>query len=104
MRRCATITIGDVMKKKISVCENSMVLVYILAMSGGFMDAYSYMCRGLYVRPGLTCIWQIQPNRNDVTFDEWMDMDMRYIRDRSFPLDWKLIFGTVWTVFAGTGE
>ena len=58
----------------------------------------------LYVRPGLTCIWQIQPNRNDVTFDEWMDMDMRYIRDRSFPLDWKLIFGTVWTVFAGTGE
>ena len=46
MRRCATITIGDVMKKKISVCENSMVLVYILAMSGGFMDAYSYMCRG----------------------------------------------------------
>ena len=34
------------MKKKISVCENSMVLVYILAMSGGFMDAYSYMCRG----------------------------------------------------------
>ena len=46
MRRCATIIIGDVMKKKISVCENSMVLVYILAMSGGFMDAYSYMCRG----------------------------------------------------------
>ena len=46
MRRCATITFGDVMKKKISVCENSMVLVYILAMSGGFMDAYSYMCRG----------------------------------------------------------
>ena len=46
MRQCATITIGDVMKKKISVCENSMVLVYILAMSGGFMDAYSYMCRG----------------------------------------------------------
>ena len=46
MRQCATITIGDVMKKKIRVCENSMVLVYILAMSGGFMDAYSYMCRG----------------------------------------------------------
>lgn len=63
-----------------------------------------YERQRLYVRPGLTCIWQIQPNRNDVTFDEWMDMDMRYIRDRSFLLDWKLIFGTVWTVFAGTGE
>lgn len=57
-----------------------------------------YERQRLYVRPGLTCIWQIQPNRNDVTFDEWMDMDMRYIRDRSFLLDWKLIFGTVWTV------
>ena len=32
MRQCATITIGDVMKKKIRVCENSMVLVYILAI------------------------------------------------------------------------
>ena len=63
-----------------------------------------YERQRLYVRPGLTCIWQIQPNRNDVTFDEWMDMDMRYIRDRTFLLDWKLIFGTVWTVFAGTGE
>ena len=63
-----------------------------------------YERQRLYVRPGLTCIWQIQPNRNDVTFDEWMDMDMRYIRDRCFLLDWKLIFGTVWTVFAGTGE
>lgn len=57
-----------------------------------------YERQRLYVRPGLTCIWQIQPNRNDVTFDEWMDMDMRYIRDRCFLLDWKLIFGTVWTV------
>ena len=69
--------------------------------SGG---VYGLRAPDLYVRPGLTCIWQIQPNRNDVTFDEWMDMDMRYIRDRSFLLDWKLIFGTVWTVFAGTGE
>lgn len=63
-----------------------------------------YERQRLYVRPGLTCIWQIQPNRNDVTFDEWMDMDMRYIRDRSFLLDWKLIFGTVWTVFCRHGR
>ena len=64
----------------------------------------AYQAQRLLVKPGLTCYWQIQPHRNDITFDEWMDMDMRYIRDRSFWLDWKLIFGTVWTVFAGTGE
>ena len=34
------------MKKRINVCQNSALLVYILAVSGGFMDAYSYMCRG----------------------------------------------------------
>ena len=46
---CAKIINGDNMrnkKNKLRVCENSMALVYILAMSGGFMDAYSYMCRG----------------------------------------------------------
>lgn len=69
------------------------------------VDTYSdYERQRLYVTPGLTCIWQIQPNRNEVTFEQWMDMDMTYIRDRSFLLDWKLIFGTVWTIFAGTGE
>lgn len=39
-----------------------------------------YERQRLYVRPGLTCIWQIQPNRNDVTFDEWMDMDALHPR------------------------
>lgn len=69
------------------------------------VDEYTdYERQRLFVTPGLTCIWQIQPKRNDITFDQWMDMDMKYIRDRSFLLDWKLIFGTVWTVLAGTGE
>lgn len=34
------------MKRKISVNENSIVLAFVLTLSGGFMDAYSYMCRG----------------------------------------------------------
>ena len=40
-----------------------------------------------------------QPNRNELTFDEWMELDLRYIRDRSFWVDWKLIFQTVGVVF-----
>ena len=50
-----------------------------------------YEMQRLYVTPGLTCYWQIQPNRNELTFDEWMDLDLKYIQDRSFWLDWKLI-------------
>jgi lipopolysaccharide/colanic/teichoic acid biosynthesis glycosyltransferase len=49
----------------------------------------------LYITPGLTCYWQIQPQRNDVSFDEWMALDLKYIQERSFLVDWKIIFGTV---------
>ena len=43
-----------------------------------------YEKQRLYVTPGLTCYWQIQPNRNELTFDEWMDLDLKYIQDNSF--------------------
>lgn len=58
-----------------------------------------YQWQRLYVTPGLTCIWQIQPNRNELTFDQWMELDVQYMRERSFLLDWKLIFKTVAAVF-----
>ena len=63
-----------------------------------------YEKQRLYVTPGLTCYWQIQPNRNELTFDQWMDLDLKYIQDRSFRLDWKLIFLTVVAVFKMYGE
>ena len=58
-----------------------------------------YQWQRLYVTPGLTCIWQIQPNRNELTFDQWMELDVQYMRERSFLLDWKRIFKTVAAVF-----
>ena len=57
-----------------------------------------YERQRLYVTPGLTCYWQIQPNRNELSFDEWMELDIKYIRERSFWVDWKIIFGTVASV------
>ena len=57
----------------------------------------------LYVTPGLTCYWQIQPNRNDISFEEWMDLDVKYLRDQSFVNDWKILFRTVISVFAKSG-
>ena len=63
-----------------------------------------YQKQRLYITPGLTCYWQIQPKRNDVTFDEWMKLDLKYIKERSFLVDWKIIFATVGTVFRGEGK
>ena len=51
----------------------------------------------------MTCYWQIQPHRNDLTFEQWMELDMRYIMERSFKTDWKIIFKTIATVFAMQG-
>lgn len=63
-----------------------------------------YEKQRLYVTPGLTCYWQIQPHRNDLTFEEWMELDLKYIKERSFWVDWKIIFGTVKAVLGMQGE
>ncbi len=63
-----------------------------------------YQMQRMYIQPGLTCYWQIQPNRNDIFFDEWMALDMKYIQERSFTVDWKIIFLTVRAVFCRHGQ
>lgn len=63
-----------------------------------------YEKQRLYVTPGLTCYWQIQPQRNHLSFDEWLELDLEYIRDRSFLTDWKIILKTFGAVLGMNGE
>ena len=58
----------------------------------------------MIVTPGLTCYWQIQPRRNEISFDEWMELDLKYIQERSFWVDWKIIFKTIGAVIHKEGE
>ena len=62
-----------------------------------------YAMQRLLVSPGLTCYWQIQPNRNQLSFDEWLELDLKYIRERSFLTDWKIILSTFSAVLGMTG-
>lgn len=63
------------------------------------VDQYnSYQMQRLAVKPGLTCIWQVS-GRNNIGFDEWVEMDIEYIKTRSLWLDIKLIFKTVGVLF-----
>ena len=55
----------------------------------------AYQRRRLEVKPGLTCFWQVHPARNSLDFDSWVKLDLRYIKEQSWWLDWKLIFLTV---------
>ena len=62
-----------------------------------------YAKQRLIITPGLTCYWQIQPYRNDLSFDEWLELDLKYIRERSFLVDWKIIFKTFGAVLDMNG-
>lgn len=55
------------------------------------------------VRPGLTCYWQIG-GRADVTWEEWVELDLDYIQDMSLLTDLKIIMKTFGVVFKGTGS
>ena len=63
-----------------------------------------YEKQRLYVTPGLSCYWQIAPHRNDLSFEEWMDLDIKYVKERSFWVDWKIIFKTFKVCLLGHGE
>ena len=69
-----------------------------------FEQYTEYQKQRLYIKPGLTCYWQVQPNRNELTFDEWVNLDLRYIQERNFWLDWKLIVLTIVAIFNMYGE
>lgn len=62
-----------------------------------------YQLQRLLVTPGITCYWQTLPNRNDMTFDEWLEMDLDYIEDRSFKTDYTIILSTVFAVLGMNG-
>lgn len=58
----------------------------------------------LLVTPGLTCFWQVAPNRDDICFDDWIALDVKYIREQKMLLDFKLIFNTFKAVFTCQGN
>jgi exopolysaccharide biosynthesis polyprenyl glycosylphosphotransferase len=58
--------------------------------------------RRLSMKPGLTCLWQVS-GRNELTFDEWMRLDLEYIDNWSLWLDVKIALKTIPAVVRGRG-
>jgi exopolysaccharide biosynthesis polyprenyl glycosylphosphotransferase len=67
---------------------------------GRFTEAA--LVRRFSVRPGLTCLWQIN-GRSDLSFERWMELDMQYIDQWSLALDLKIIVRTIPAVLRATG-
>lgn len=61
-----------------------------------------WQLRRLSMKPGITCIWQVS-GRNNISFEQWMKMDLQYIDNWSLRLDIMLIIKTINTVFKRTG-
>ena len=60
--------------------------------------------RKLSVRPGITCYWQVRGRNAISNFDDWVMMDLEYIKKRSIRTDVTILFKTLTAVFRGTGS
>lgn len=64
-----------------------------------------YQKQRLRVKGGLLCLWQIQKNRNSLSFADWVQLDLEYIEKQSVWLDLKIIFkGFFMVIFDHSGE
>jgi len=64
--------------------------------------AQDWQRRRFSVRPGITCLWQIN-GRSSVPFEKWMELDMQYIDQWSLGLDFKILAQTIPAVIKGAG-
>jgi exopolysaccharide biosynthesis polyprenyl glycosylphosphotransferase len=63
-----------------------------------------WQIRRLSVKPGLSCFWQIKPDRNSIQFEKWMELDLAYIDNWSLRLDFIILLKTIKTVFQRSGQ
>lgn len=57
-----------------------------------------WMMERLTVKPGLTCYWQVS-GRSDIGFEDWMRLDVKYVRERNTLVDIKLVLKTFGVFF-----
>jgi exopolysaccharide biosynthesis polyprenyl glycosylphosphotransferase len=62
----------------------------------------AHVRRRLAVRPGLTGLWQVS-GRSDLTWDESVRLDIRYVENWSFALDLQILWKTISTIFKSSG-
>lgn len=95
----------DELPQLINILKGEMSLVGPRPPIPAEVEKYDiWQRRRLSMKPGLTCLWQITPNRNEVGFEEWMKMDLEYIDNWSLGLDLKIFLKTAQAVLMGAGR
>ena len=59
--------------------------------------------RRFSVKPGITCLWQVQGRNRVTSLEEWIRMDLEYVDRWSLGLDFKILLRTIPAVLGGKG-
>lgn len=95
----------DELPQLINILKGEMSLVGPRPPEPGEVNLYDFwQRRRLSMKPGMTCIWQTHPDRNKISFNDWVRMDLEYIDKWSLSLDFKVLCKTVIVVLKGNGR
>lgn len=64
----------------------------------------AYQKQKVAVKPGITCLWQVSGRNQISDFDQWVRLDLEYIRRWSLVLDLRILWRTVGAIFSGSGK
>jgi len=69
-----------------------------------FVRFTDFQKQKLTVKPGITCLWQVSGRNRVHDFDDWVRLDLEYIRTWSLALDFRILLRTALEVFRGSGK
>lgn len=88
--------IFNILKGDMSLVGPRPIVIVELEKYGRHRDEF------LSVKPGLTGLWQVS-GRNELTYEERVSLDIKYIRERSIWMDIIILFKTVYAVISARG-